>query len=689
MHKSRRGSAYLAQRGFLAMETEACRLSTVHSAKGSGRSVQTAGLIWLEAASCLMSQVTARNAHERQYSTGELVRRLLALAWQFRGDCWWSVLLSVALLVLGLVGLQLLGVVIDVIRHALDAGQRPPAYPFDWQPPANWTPLQIVTLLSSTIVAQAVLRAVLTYKYNMVTARLTQGKIVPDLRDRVYARLQRLSFRFFDVHGSSSIFNRVTGDVQNTRLFVDGVLLQGLNMLLTLAAYFIFMWRIHAGLTLACLSVTIALWWVTHYYSGRLRPGYLRNRELFDALVQLFTESVRGTQTIKGFAAEPHQIRQFEAVNDQVSNQQKRIFLHLSLFTSVTQFLSQLSLVILFAYGGWLYVQGRIPLGAGLVVFAGLLQQFNGQVANITTIANSVQQSFTAARRVFEVLDSPSEVANTPKAHVPGRLSGEVVFEDVTFGYQPEASVLRDISFTAKAGQVVGIFGMTGAGKTSLLGLIPRFYDPLRGRILADGRDLRELDLDAYRRQIGIVYQESFLFSNTVAANIAFGNPHATQEQIERAAQIASAHEFILELPRGYHTVLGESGADLSGGQRQRLALARALLLQPPILILDDPTASVDSKTEQEIAAALRQAMQGRTTFVVSNRLSLLRRAEVILVLDQGRLAGLGTHKDLVHVPGPYRETALLQLMDLGLASTEGQAWAPRAGLLQASEVRR
>jgi ATP-binding cassette, subfamily B, bacterial len=637
----------------------------------------------------MASQLTARNAHERQYSTGELVRRLLALAWQFRGDCLWSVLLSVALLLLGLAGLQLLGVVIDVIRHALDAGQRQPAYPFGWQPPSGWSPLQIVTVLSSTIVAQAMLRAVLTYQYNMVTARLTQGRIVPELRDRVYAQLQRLSFRFFDVHGSSSIFNRVTGDVQNTRLFVDGVVLQGLNMLLTLAAYFIFMWRIHAGLTIACLSVTIPLWWVTHYYSGRLRPGYLRNRELFDDLVQLFTESIRGMQTIKGFAAEPHQIRRFAAANDQVSNQQRRIFLDLSLFTPATQILSQLSLVILFAYGGWLYVQGQLPLGAGLVVFAGLLQQFNGQVANITTIANSVQQSFTAARRVFEVLDTPSEVENRPNAIVPGRLTGEVIFEQVTFGYQPEARVLKDISFAAKAGQVVGIFGMTGAGKTSLLGLIPRFYDPLHGRILAGGRDLRDLDLDAYRRQIGIVYQESFLFSNTVAANIAFGNPQATQEQVERAARIASAHEFIRELPHGYHTVLGESGVDLSGGQRQRLALARALLLQPPILILDDPTAAVDSKTEQEIVAALRQAMQGRTTFVVSNRLSLLRRADVILVLEQGRLACLGTHHDLVRVPGPYRETALLQLMDLGLPPANSPAGARRVDVLQTSEANR
>jgi ATP-binding cassette subfamily B protein len=613
-----------------------------------------------------MSDLPASQPSERRYSTGELVRRLLALAWQFRGDCVLSLVLGIALLLLGLAGLQLLGISIDVIRYALDPTQRAPVYPFGWRPPAAWSALHTITALALAIIVQGFIRAFLTYQYNMVTARLTQGKLVPALRGRLYAKLQRLSFRFFDVHGSSSIFNRVTGDVQNTRMFVDGVLLQGVNMVLTLATYVVFMCRIHASLTLACLSVTFGLWWVTHYYSSRLRPAYLRNRELYDDLVLAFSESVRGMQTIKGFAAERHQLRRFEEANCQVSAQQHQIFRDVSLFTPATQLLSQLSLVILFGYGGWLYIQHRIPLGSGLVVFAGLLQQFNGQVANLTTIANSVQQSFTAARRVFEVLDTPTEVQEKPHPVRLRNLKGRIEFAGVSFGYDAEARVLHDVSFIAEPGQVIGIFGMTGAGKSTLLGLVPRFYDPQQGRILADGHDLRDLDLDAYRRQIGIVYQESFLFSNTVTANIAFGNPHASQDQIERAARIASAHEFILALPQGYNTVLGEAGADLSGGQRQRLALARALLLEPPFLILDDPTASVDPKTEQEIGSALRHAMTGRTTFVVANRLSLLRRADVILVLDKGRLVHTGTHDELVRMPGLYRETALLQLMDLG-----------------------
>ncbi len=612
-----------------------------------------------------MSESARKPPSDNRYSTGELAGRLLSLAWQFRADCIWSVVLSLVLLLLSIAGLKLLGLVIDVIRHALDPSLPSLLYPFGWNPPAAWSPLQIVAALSSAIVVQAVFRAVLTYAYNMTTARLTQGEIVPTLRAQIYAKLQRLSFSFFDVHGSNSIFNRVTGDVQNTRLFVDGVLLQGVNMVLTLVTYAFFMWQIQSALTLACLSVSVPLWALSQYYSARLRPGYLKNRELTDDMVLLFSESVRGMQTVKGFAAEAHQVRRFEAASDNVSSQQRRIFWDLSIFTPATQMLSQLSLVILFAYGGWMFVHGKIQLGSGLVVFAGLLQQFTGQVATISTIANSVQQSLAAARRVFEVLDTPVDVTSLPDAIKPEQLTGQITFEKVTFGYHPETPVLKEISFQAKAGQVIGIFGMTGTGKSTLLGMIPRFYDPYQGRILVDGQDLRKLDLDTYRRQIGIVYQESFLFSNTVAANIAFGHPQATMEQIERAAKIASAHEFIAALPHGYETVLGESGVDLSGGQRQRLALARALILQPPLLILDDPTASVDARTENEIVLALREAMKGRTTFVVSSRLSLLRRADLILVLEDGRLTQSGTHDELIHLPGPYHETALLQIMDL------------------------
>jgi ATP-binding cassette subfamily B protein len=321
-------------------------------------------------------------------------------------------------------------------------------------------------------------------------------------------------------------------------------------------------------------------------------------------------------------------------------------------------------MMVLLGYGGWLVAHDELPLGTGLIVFSGLLEQFSGQVNNVANIVNSVQQSLIGARRVFEILDAPVEVKDAPAAIRLPRSSGGVRFENVTFAYDGAEAVVRDIDLEVKPGQCVAILGATGAGKSVLMSLIPRFFDPTAGRVLIDGIDARLIHLDDLRRNIGLVFQESFLFSNTVAANIAFGHPDATREQIERAARIAAAHEFILQLPQGYDTVLGESGNSLSGGQRQRLAIARAVLLEPAILLLDDPTAAIDSETEHEIFEALDRAIAGRTTFIVAHRLSTLRRADFIIVLENGRIVQRGTHESLMAEPGNYRRVASLQLVD-------------------------
>jgi ATP-binding cassette subfamily B protein len=265
---------------------------------------------------------------------------------------------------------------------------------------------------------------------------------------------------------------------------------------------------------------------------------------------------------------------------------------------------------------------------------------------------------------VFEILDAPVEVKNDPQAPRRPQLEGLVQFENVSFTYDGAEAVVRDIDLTVKPGQCVAILGATGSGKSVLMSLIPRFFDPTAGRLLIDGIDARRLHLDDLRRNIGLVFQESFLFSNTVAANIAFGHPEATRAQVEKAARIAAAHDFITKLPNGYDTILGESGNSLSGGQRQRLAIARAVLLEPSILLLDDPTAAIDSETEQEIFEALDRAIQGRTTFIVAHRLSTLRRADFIIVLENGRIVQRGTHEELMRQPGPYLHVASLQLVD-------------------------
>jgi ATP-binding cassette subfamily B protein len=305
-------------------------------------------------------------------------------------------------------------------------------------------------------------------------------------------------------------------------------------------------------------------------------------------------------------------------------------------------------------------------VGGGLIVFAGLLQQFSGQISKIGSIANSVQQSLAAAERVFEIVDARSAIESPPAAKRLDMPRGEIAFETVGFAYENGGGppVLQGVSFSVQRGQCVSIIGPTGSGKSALLSLIPRFYDPQEGSIKVDGHDLRSLDIDSLRSCIGIVFQESFLFAGTVADNISFARPRATREQIRRAAQLAAADEFICGLSNGYDTQLPEGGTNLSGGQRQRLALARALLHNPAILLLDDPTAAVDTHTEQEILVALEQAGAGRTVLLVSSRTTAIRRTHWVIALEGGSIVQQGKPQDLATIPGYYRTLVAMQCED-------------------------
>ncbi len=597
-------------------------------------------------------------------SNARLVLRLFKMGWSYRMPAVGVIGLQFVLLALALSGLGLTGLGIDVIRKGLDPKVADPVFPFGVAPPGHWSAMQTVWVVAGAVLGIAAVRFFLD-KTSRVAKAILVLRIIVDLRARVYNKMQRLSFSFFDANASGSIINRVTSDVQAVRMFVDGVLIEVLMLVISLFFFVGYMLSIHVWLTVWCLATTPLLWLLTWRFSRVVRPAYRTNRELFDTAVLRLSENVQGVHVVKGFSRQPEEIEKFRLANSAVRDQKRWIFWRVSTFVPLIGFLPQINLVVLMVYGGNLFMSDPgFRIGSGFFVFAGLLQQFSTQVGSIAVIANSVQQSLTGAQRVFEVLDAPAHVESPPNALPLPRARGEVCLECVTFGYQTGDPAVSGVNIQAKPGQTVAVLGATGAGKSTLLSLIPRFYDPQQGRVLIDGKDVRGYDLDDLRRNIGLVFQESFLFSNTVAANIAFGHPEATREQIERAAHIASAHGFIMELEHGYDTVLGEGGSNLSGGQRQRLAIARAVLLEPAILLLDDPTAAIDPQTEQEILDAMNSAMSGRTTFVVAHRLSTLRRADKVIVLEQGRVVQTGTHDELMDAHGHYRHAANLQTAD-------------------------
>lgn len=579
--------------------------------------------------------------------------------------------LQAVLMGLAVLLVQLGGATIDVIRFHAGDTQAMPELPLAIALPHAWSPMTQVVVLSLAMIGTSVVRSFLNFAYAMVSGILVHHKIVVDLRGEVYAKLQRLSLRFYSGQSSGSIINRVTGDVQSTRMFIDGVLIQCSVLAMSLAFYVTFMVRIHLALTIVCLVTTPLLWWFSIRFSRVVRPMYDQTRTLMDALVLRIAENVEGMAVIKSLGRQPIEIERFHDANDAVQQQQQEVFQRVSRFGPTVQLLTQLNLVVLLIYGGYLTSSGVLPLGSGLIVFAGLLQQFSNQVGNLSGLAGTIQQSLAGARRVFEVLDTKEEVTAPPNPWRPSAVRGQIDVRNVWFQYTAEQPVLCDIDFSLRPGERVAILGTVGQGKSTLLNLIPRFYDPQCGSVAIDGVDVRQWDLGILRRSVGFVLQEPLLLSNTIAANISFGCPDASRERIRMAARLAAAHDFIEALPDGYDTMLGEYGMSLSGGERQRLALARALLTDPAILLLDDPVSAVDPETEHEILSAFHHASQGRTTVMVANRLSTLRGADRVLVLDQGRIVQQGTHVQLISQAGPYRAIAESQGVISGDGSRE------------------
>lgn len=609
-------------------------------------------------------------AHEAPAPARHLVLRLLGLAWRYRKKCLAVVFLNGFVAVLGLVGFQLTGLGIDVLRKAVDPAAPAVRWPLGYAPPESWSLVAELSTVAVMMALMAVLSLAIKYWAAIVSAQLSQ-QIVIQLRTEVYDKLQRLSFRYFDDHDSSSLINRVAGDVQAIRQFVDGVVIKCLVVVITLAVCIVYMLRLNVGLTIACLATTPLLWWGAIWFARVSREQYLEASKLGDEMVRVLSENVQGIQVVKGFAAEKGQIERFAQANRQIVEHKFGIFWSLSLYQPIMGILTQINMLVLIGYGSYLTIRGELPLGTGLFVFANLLHEFANQVGHVTNIANSIQSSLTASERVFEILDAPLEVDSPASPQQPVQVRGEYVLDQVSFEYVPGKPVLKEINLRIGAGQMVGITGETGAGKTTLLALLTRFHDPTSGRILLDGVDLKAWDLPHLRRQIGMVFQESFLFSNTVSNNIAFGKPLATLDEIEFAARQAAAEEFISAMPGQYQNVVGEYGTNLSGGQKQRISLARALILRPPVLILDDATAAVDSETEHAIQQTLDRLRGERTVILVSSRVSTLRHADQIFVLNAGMLAETGNHQQLMQKHGHYFQMAQLQAWEQTLTEPE------------------
>jgi ABC-type multidrug transport system fused ATPase/permease subunit len=476
-----------------------------------------------------------------------------------------------------------------------------------------------------------------------------------DLRNALYTRLLRLSWRFYDRHQTGQLMSRATVDLQGVRFFLGYGLIFFTQHILTVVAVTGLVFLIDWKLALVALAITPVLVAVAFLYSRASHPILKDVQQRLADMTTIAEENIVGVNVVKAFAQEGREERKFSRRNEAVFDQAVRAARQRALYTPLLSFLPMLAQAAALLAGGQRVYDGDLSLGA-FVAFNVYLLMIVQPLRMLGYWISEFQRAIASGERIFEVIDEPEDVADDPDAHPLPSGEGHIVFERVTFGYDPDRPVLEGIDLEIEAGTTVALIGHTGAGKSTLTALVPRFYDVTSGRVLVDGADVRDVELADLRRSVGIVSQDPFLFSATVRENIAFGSPKTSDEDVERAARMAQAHEFIAELPNGYETVIGERGITLSGGQRQRIAIARAILIDPRLLILDDATASVDATTEAKIRLGLREAMRGRTTIIIAHRLSTISLADEIVVLDHGRIAAHGTADELAETNEVYRE---------------------------------
>lgn len=552
-----------------------------------------------------------------------------------------------------------------MLKHAIDAG-------------IQGRSQRTLVVAGLAIVGFSIGKGLCAYLQSYLSEYLSQT-IAYDLRRDFYLKLQSLSFAFHDQMETGQMMSRATADVDVSRMFLSMGLLRAVYTFSLAIVVVIIMlslnWRLALIVFLAIPIVTA----LGATFTRRTRPLWAEVQQQVGVETSVLQESIAGIRTVKAYGQEERQFTRFRAANWAV----REISLRANRIAAFNQpfllyILNGLALAILW-YGGHEVLGGALTIGT-LVAFSEYQAQLAAPVRTLGFLLNLATRAASAGERLFEIIDRPSEVQEAPHARPLPAVRGHVRYEGVSFAYSSQdRPVVADIAIDALPGQTIALLGATGSGKTTILHLLPRFYDATAGRITIDGVDIKDVTLESLRRNVGVVLQDVFLFNATIRENLAYARPAATQEEIERAARIAQIHDFIAALPNGYDTWVSERGVTLSGGQKQRIAIARTLLLDPRILVLDDSTSAVDMETEYLIQQALAELIKGRTSFVIAHRLRTIKQADQILVLDGGRIVQRGRHDELLAQPGPYQDIYRLQLRDQEVAHDGAAALATEA----------
>ncbi|MBB6455397.1 ATP-binding cassette subfamily B protein/subfamily B ATP-binding cassette protein MsbA [Salirhabdus euzebyi] len=521
----------------------------------------------------------------------------------------------------------------------------------------------LVPFLAFGFIGIMAVKGLSTY-FHQYLGELFGIKSVYTLRGDLYKKLQRLSFKYYDNAKTGDLMSRLTADVEGFRFFLSFgfSMIIRITLLILISLSVMFYYSIPLALVTMAAMPFLAV--ITYRFDKKVHPAFRGIRKSLGNLNTRVQENISGINTVKSLSREDFEIKRFSGQNEDYRQQYIKTASIWAKFFPLMEFIGNICVVALLSYGGYLVIQGSLQPGE-LVAFFSLVWYIVWPLAEFGFVINQFSQAKASGERLIEILEQEEDIAQLEDAQEITRMKGHVTFKDVTLTYvEDDDAALKNISFDAPPGKIIGLIGSTGSGKTSITQLITRFYEPEKGEIYIDGKPVNQYSLKSLRKNIGFVLQEAFLFSTSIKENIRYGNPDASMEEVIEAAKRAQAHEFIMEMPKGYDTLLGERGMGLSGGQKQRIAIARALLIDPSILILDDATSAVDMETEFKIQQALKEVMNGRTTFIIAHRISSLKHADEIIVLEDGEVVERGVHDDLLQSGGVYQRIYDIQYQD-------------------------